>query len=149
MTLRFRSAATTDVEAIIDLWDRCGLGAGSATDDAEIRERLKSDDGFFVVGEADGRIVASTMGCYDNHRGWVKRVAIEPPLQRQGLGRALVDELERRFLDAGVTKLRLAVWDHNGDGLEFWRGLAYDELTDIHYFSKDLLAGDGPGAPTG
>lgn len=141
MTLTFRAVTPDDIEFVVDLWDRCGLGGGADVDRAEIRDRLRNDDGFFVLGEIDGRPVASAMGCYDDHRGWVKRVAIDPALQRRGLGRRLVDELERRFLDAGITKLRLAVWDHNGDGLEFWRELAYVELTDIHYFSKDLLAG--------
>lgn len=143
MTARFRTAGADDVDAIAGLWERCGLGAGLDVDRAEVRERLRSDDGFFVVGELDGRVMASAMGCYDNHRGWVKRVAIDPAYQRQGLGRRLVGELERRFLDAGISQLRLAVWDHNGDGLQFWSDLAYVELTDIHYFSKDLL---GPNA---
>ena len=144
MTLAFRSVTADDIDVVADLWDRCGLGAGATVDRSEIRVRLRSDDGFFIVGELDGRPVASAMGCFDDHRGWVKRVAVEPALQGGGLGRSLVDELERRFVDAGITKLRLAVWDHNGDGLEFWRGLDYVELDDIHYFSKDLATADRP-----
>lgn len=136
----FRSAAAGDVSAIGELWERSGLGSGSEVDRAEIVERMKEDDGFFVVGTVDatGPIVAVAMGCYDNHRGWLKRVAVDPDHRGCGLGRLLVAEVEKRFVDAGVTKLRLAVWDDNADGAEFWQQLDYVELPDIRYFAKEL-----------
>ena len=136
----FRSATAHDVDAICDLWDAVQLGGGRSVDAGEIRERLLAADDLFVVGErtrVDG-LVAVAMGCYDNHRGWLKRVAIHPSEQGSGLGRQLIDELERRFLAAGITKLRLAVWDHNEAGVAFWSELGYTELVDIRYFTKDL-----------
>jgi len=134
----YRKATAADTDAICGLWSAAGVGAGHGVDSAEIAERLKNDDGFFVVGEDEGRIIASAMGCYDDHRGWMKRVAIDPSQQGKGLGRDLVEEVERRFLDAGVTQLRLAVWDENGAALSFWRELDYVELPEIRYFSKEL-----------
>lgn len=129
----------SDTVAICDLWDVSALGGGRDVDEAEIHERLKNDDGFFVVGETtEGDLVAVAMGCYDDHRGWMKRVGIHPSQRGSGLGRQLVEEVERRFRDAGITKLRLSVWDDNEIALSFWRGLGYDELPEIHYFSKDL-----------
>lgn len=122
------------------MWEACGLASNQQQDHREITERLREDDGFFVLGEIEGELVASAMGCYDNHRGWVKRVAITPTRQGEGLGRTLVDELERRFLEAGISKLRLAVWDENSGGVEFWNQMNYTELPEIRYFSKDLLA---------
>lgn len=134
----FRSAVAADTRAICALWAAAGVGAGFEIDSHEIERRLKNDDGFFVVGEDEDRIVAVAMGCYDDHRGWMKRVATDPSQRGQGLGRDLVEEVERRFLDAGVTKLRLAVWDENGDALGFWRERDYVELPEIRYFSKEL-----------
>ncbi len=93
----YRKATSADTDAICGLWSAAGVGAGHGVDSAEIAERLKNDDGFFVV-----------------------------------------EEVERRFLDAGVTQLRLAVWDENGAALSFWRELAYVELPEIRYFSKEL-----------
>ena len=136
----FRSAVAGDVSAIGELWERSGLGGGSEVDRAEIVERLKEDDGFFVVGTVDatGPIVAVAMGCYDNHRGWLKRVAVDPDHRGSGLGRLLVTEVEKRFLDAGVTKLRLAVWEQNTSAGAFWEELDYEELDEIRYFTKEL-----------
>jgi ribosomal protein S18 acetylase RimI-like enzyme len=134
----YRTATSDDTDAICGLWSAAGLGAGHGVDSAEIAERLKNDDGFFVVGEDEGRIIAGAMGCYDDHRGWMKRVAIDPSQQGKGVGRHLVEEVERRFLDAGVTQLRLAVWDENRAALSFWRELDYVEIPEIRYFSKEL-----------
>ncbi len=140
--MRYRVATSADVDAIMELWAACGLGSGAAVDRTEITTRLASEDDFFVLGHDGDDLVAAVMGCYDGHRGWVKRVAIEPTRRRDGLGRELVSELERRFLAAGISKLRLAVWRENDGALAFWEALDYVELPDIHYFTKDLL-----GAP--
>jgi len=137
--VEFRTASRDDIPRIIELWDVCGLASGVEQDTREIEERLREPDGFFVLGEIDGMLVASAMGCYDNHRGWVKRVAISPEQRGKGLGRMVVDELERRFLAAGISKLRLAVWDDNESALEFWNRMQYVELPEIRYFTKDLL----------
>lgn len=136
--MEFRAVSSSDTDAIIRLWEDCGLASDRQQDRQEIAERLREEDGFFVLGEIDGELVASAMGCYDNHRGWVKRVAIAPTRQGRGLGRLLIAELERRFLAAGISKLRLAVWDENAAGVEFWNRMAYTELPEIRYFSKDL-----------
>lgn len=139
-TVTYRSATTADVEEIIRLWG--GVGLGGDEDDYNRNEaltRLAADDGFFVVGEiASGVLGAVAMGCYDNHRGWVKRVAVAPELQGGGVGRSLIAELERRFLAAGIDQLRLSVWADNTQGGAFWESLDYVELPDIRYFTKDL-----------
>ena len=109
--MNYRAATTEDSAAICELWATCGLGHGDDTDHDELVERLTSDDGFFIVGtDTDGRIVSSAMGCYDDHRGWMKRVVVAPAHQGTGEGSRLIAELERRFLAAGITQLRLAVF---------------------------------------
>lgn len=133
-----RSATAADVDDICALWAAAGLGGGAEVDQAEALERLREPDGFFVVGEEDGVIVAVAMGCYDNHRGWLKRVAMHPDHRGRGLGRQIVTSVEQRFQDAGVRHLRLAVFDGNDAGLSFWNEMAYEELPTIRYFTKDL-----------
>jgi len=137
--MKFRSVTAADTDAVVELWHVAGLGAGDEVDRAEVAERLLEDDSFFILSDTDDdQLQAVAMGCYDNHRGWVKRVAIHPSARGTGLGRALVDELERRFVAAGITQLRLAVWSQNEIGGAFWEALDYEELPDIRYFVKDL-----------
>ena len=137
--MEYRSATATDAGSIRALWAACGLSHGDESDQREIAERLTNDDGFFIVGNnAAGDIVSSAMGCYDNHRGWVKRVAVAPTLHGTGEGGRLIEELERRFKDAGVTELRLAVFQENERAGAFWAAQGYEELTNIRYFTKSL-----------
>lgn len=137
--MEYRSCSHDDIDDLAELWSRCGLGGDAAVDRAEITERLREDDGFFLVGvDNAGAMRASVMGCYDNHRGWVKRFAVDPSLQRTGVGSALLAELEARFVAADITKLRLAVWGDNDAGAAFWTASGFEELTAIRYFVKTL-----------
>ena len=139
--LTFRTATLSDIEQIGRLWNTAGLGGDDEYNRHEMTVRLAEDDGFFIVGvDADdpGTIRAVAMGCNDNHRGWVKRVAVDPEIRGAGVGRALIAELERRFLAGGVDQLRLGVYDDNKTALAFWESLDYTELPEIHYFTKDL-----------
>lgn|GEM_PF-88278 len=140
--LIFRTATADDVEAIVELWHLTGLGSepsddGVRHDRAEIETRLRRDQDLFVVAERAHALVASVMGCYDGHRGWVKRFAVHPDEQRNGVGRQLNAELERRFLVAGVTELRLSAWRSNERALDFWPSMGFGEV-DVAYFTKSL-----------
>jgi ribosomal protein S18 acetylase RimI-like enzyme len=137
-----RSASIDDAAALARLWQAAGLAGSPDIAEAEIRERLTRDEDLFVVGEDDAGIVASVMGCYDGHRGWLKRVAVRPDLHGEGMGRRIVAEAERRFAARGITKLRLAVWGENTAALSFWAELGYEDERGVHYHAKDL---DGPG----
>lgn len=138
----FRTVQAADAEQIIALWQSVDLGHGSddsgaAIDRAEIHERLRRDPDLFILGERDATIVASVMGCYDGHRGWVKRFAVHPDEQGQQVGRLMNGELERRFLAAGIEELRLSVWRSNDGALKFWQAMGFDEI-DIAYHTKSL-----------
>jgi len=64
--------------------------------------------GEFIVGGVDGRIVA--IAAYRREldgRASVHRVAVHPDVQRRGIGRTLVVELEDRARRAGITVLHL------------------------------------------
>jgi diadenosine tetraphosphate (Ap4A) HIT family hydrolase/ribosomal protein S18 acetylase RimI-like enzyme len=140
-----RAATAADVTHLCALWAAAGVGGGGVTDRAEIVERLKRDPALFVVAEDRGTIIGSVMGCYDGHRGWLKRVAVAPDRQGSGLGRLLVEETERRFVGLGITKLRLSVAESNDRGLAFWAHMGYRDSPELRYHERTLLAGDELG----
>ena len=49
------------------------------------------------------------MAGYEGHRGWMYYLASDPEFRREGIGRALVAEAERRFEVAGCPKAMLMV----------------------------------------
>jgi ribosomal protein S18 acetylase RimI-like enzyme len=135
--MRIRPFQPTDAEAAIALWERCGLTRPWNDPRKDIARKLRVQPELFLVGETDGRIVATAMAGYEGHRGWVNYLAIEPAAQRSGLGRALMTEIERLLLDRGCPKLNVQVRSTNASAVEFYRSLGY-ALDDVVSLGKRL-----------
>lgn len=92
-------------------------------------------------GETSG-IVATAMAGFDGHRGWVHYLAVDPLRQRQGLGRAIMAEVERLLVERGCPKLNLQVRSDNLKVLGFYRGLGYGE-DQVLSLGKRLILDEG------
>ena len=79
------------------------------------------------MGEIDGRLVVAVMAGYEGHRGWVNYLAVEPELQGQGLGRQMMDEVERGLAERGCPKASLQIRRGNLGAVRFYRELGYIE----------------------
>ena len=141
-----RSVEPADVDGIVALWDEAGMTSYALSGEAaeEITAKLERDPDLFLVAEGDGGVVAAVMGTWDGHRGRIKRLAVRGDLRRSGLGRRMIEELERRFVEQGITRIRLEVWSHNEDGMAFWEGLGYTLEPEIRYFVRNLDDSDDP-----
>jgi ribosomal protein S18 acetylase RimI-like enzyme len=75
-------------------------------------------------------LAGAAIGAWDGRRAWVYHLAVLPALQGRGLGRMLMDELERRLVAVGATKANLLVERGNAGAADFYRkaGYAPDEL---------------------
>jgi ribosomal protein S18 acetylase RimI-like enzyme len=78
-----------------------------------------------LVLEEDNPLIGSVMVGYEGHRGWVNYLAVHPDHQRQGLGRLLMNEAERRLRDLGCAKVNLQVRASNETAREFYRQIGY------------------------
>jgi len=97
--------------------------------------------GLFLVYEADGRIIgyASTIIrrriiCH------LMSLCVEPSMRRRGVGRALLDETERRSREAGCSTLRLEVSYVNMPALRLYSSLGYRPA----YFKPGYYPGGEP-----
>jgi len=138
--LSIRSVTTDDVAAVNELWQEAGMALYPSSGDVadEITSKMRRDPDLFLVGELEGKVVATVMGTWDGHRGRIKRLAVAGAHRRSGFGAMVTDELEKRFLARGITKLRLEVWADNVGGLAFWERLGYEHQADIRYFTRNL-----------
>lgn len=132
-----------DEDAVVALWDRCGLTRPWNDPRKDIRRKLAVRPDLFLVGELDGAIVGTVMAGYDGHRGWVNYLGVDPACRRQGLGRALMAEAERLLRQAGCPKINLQVRTTNTDAIEFYRRIGF-ALDDVVSLGK-RLEHDGPG----
>lgn len=140
-----RPVVASDVESLLDLWHAGGVGGDRDRDRNEIVTKLDHDGDLFLGVFDGGDLVASIMGTWDGHRGRIKRAVVHPHHQGQGLGRFVVEQLEARFAERGITELRLEVWGDNTGGLAFWTEMGWELLPDIQYFQRSIAVGDADG----
>jgi ribosomal protein S18 acetylase RimI-like enzyme len=109
-----------------------------------IRRELGVDRELLLVGHAGGRLVATAMGGWDGHRGWLYQVAVAPDARGCGHGRAIVAAVESRLRALGCAKLNLQVLASNESALGFWRRLGY-RVEERISLGKLLAAGERDG----
>jgi ribosomal protein S18 acetylase RimI-like enzyme len=126
-SFHIRPYQKADEEAVIALWRACDLVRPWNDPRKDIRRKLEVNPEWFLVGERAGRIVGTVMAGYEGHRGWINYLAVEPALQRGGLGRALMAEAERLLRSAGCPKINLQVRSTNAAVIAFYRHLGYAE----------------------
>ena len=92
--MQLRPYQPNDKYELIALWRECGLLAPQNDPSKDIARKLKVDPDLFLVGVIENNLVASIMGGYEGHRGWVNYLAVKPSQQRKGLGQQLMQEIE-------------------------------------------------------
>lgn len=125
--IKLRAAEDGDVEALVALWEACGLTRpwnDPREDIAFARGKPNSD---VLVAVREDRVVASVMVGHDGHRGAVYYVAAEPGLRRLGLGRLIMEAAEVWLVERGVWKLNLLVRKTNTGVVGFYEGMGYAE----------------------
>ena len=138
MTMLIRPFSPVDEPEVIDLWIRCGLTRPWNNPHADIERKLAVDPDLFLVGEIDGAIVATVMGGYEGHRGWINYLAVDPVMQRRGLGRQMMGAIEPLLLARGCPKINLQVRDTNQEALGFYRAIGY-AVDPVISFGKRLI----------
>ncbi|SHO49302.1 Ribosomal protein S18 acetylase RimI [Desulfopila aestuarii DSM 18488] len=125
INMKIRTFQTDDTAAVIQLWQACGLTTATNDPLRDIERKLLVDADLFLVGEKDGRIVATVMGGYEGHRGWLNYLAVAPELRRQGYGQAIVHAIEQMLTAKGAPKINLQVRTSNQTVIEFYQTLGY------------------------
>ena len=135
--MNIRPFQPSDERAGIALWKKCRLLRPWNDPSTDIRRKLRVQSDMFLVGLTEGEIVATAMGGYDGHRGWVNYLAVAPEHRRQGLGRAMMIEAERRLRRVGCPKLNLQVRGTNTAAIGFYESLGY-QVDDVVSLGKRL-----------
>lgn len=122
-----RSFAIEDEQAVLAVWERCGLVRPWNDPREDIRRKLQVRSDLFLVGTVDGRIVATVMAGYEGHRGWVNYLAVAPEHQRAGLARRMMVEVEGRLRASGCPKINLQVRSDNVNAVGFYSAIGYTQ----------------------
>ncbi|PZE86345.1 GNAT family acetyltransferase [Curtobacterium sp. MCBD17_032] len=138
-----------DTDAVVALWESCGLVRPWNDPRRDIARKLTVQPELFLV--AEGRagvdreaVVAAGMAGFDGHRGWVNYLAVRPDLQGGGLGRAMMAEFERLLTDMGCPKLNLQVRAGNEQVIAFYESLGYAPDHAVSLGKRLVVDGVGP-----
>ena len=123
--MEIRPFEPRDEEAVVQLWNDCGLVVPWNNPHRDIQRKLKVQPEMFLVACSDGKVIASVMAGYDGHRGWINYLAVHPQHQRLGIGKRLMEEAESRLRAEGCPKINLQVRTSNTDVIEFYKRLGF------------------------
>ncbi len=126
-----------DEKEVIGLWDACGLITPNNDPQKDINRKLEIDRDLFLVGRNKNAIVATVMGGYEGHRGWINYLAVAPYERRQGYGQKMMAAVEALIEKRGCPKINLQVRAANEGVIEFYKALGY-RVDDVIGLGKRL-----------
>lgn len=128
-----RAYQTTDEEAVIALWQACGLVVPQNNPKRDIERKMQVNPELFLVGELDGKVIATCMAGYEGHRGWINYLAVAPEHQRKGFAQKIMQQAESLLRAAGCPKINLQVRSTNTVVIAFYEQLGFqiDAVTSL------------------
>lgn len=133
MPVIFREATADDLAAVVALLADDMLGRGRERPDdlapyrAAFEEIVADPNNAVIVGEADGRIVATyqitlipNVSLGATKRAQIEGVRVSADLRGQGAGKALIRDAEGRARAAGATLLQLTMNAERTDSHRFY-----------------------------
>lgn len=136
--LDVRAYDESDRLAVIALWEACDLTRAWNDPDLDIDRKLARDADGLLVGETEGRVVASVMVGYDGHRGWINYLAVDPTQRGGGWGRKMMAAAEQRLGDLGCPKVNLQIRTTNLGAIQFYEAIGYS-MDEVVSFGKRLV----------
>lgn len=131
--MNIRPYTPDDESQVIQLWIACDLVKPQNNPLQDIQRKLRINPEWFLVGEMDRQVVATSMVGYDGHRGWIYYLAVAPEYQRQGFASAIMNHGEQLLREAGCPKINLQVRSTNQAVIDFYRAIGFgiDEVLSL------------------
>ena len=135
--MNIRSFQPDDTEALVRILKANQQYGHPEIDGPEAMLRVHDcETAEFLVAEKEGEVVGMIRGTYDGSRAVIYLASVHPDHQRQGIGRALVKEITRRFRDRGAGSISVIV---PGD-LDFWKQMNFRQTTRVmHAYPLDQV----------
>jgi ribosomal protein S18 acetylase RimI-like enzyme len=96
---------------------------GERTSASEIATMMERD--AFFVTEEDGRLIGAVHTSVDGSTGYFGMLAVDPALQRGGVGRALLVAAEEHCRKAGCTKMTMSTGEDRTELIPYYERVGY------------------------
>jgi ribosomal protein S18 acetylase RimI-like enzyme len=140
MNFIIREYQSKDEKEVINLWYACNLVVPWNNPKLDIERKLKVNPELFLVGEIQGKVIASVMGGYEGHRGWINYLAVLPEYQGKGFAKQIMYAVEQKLKDLACPKINLQIRRNNKMVINFYKKIGYidDHMTSMgKWLSKD------------
>ncbi|WP_208350482.1 GNAT family N-acetyltransferase [Pseudaestuariivita rosea] len=149
MTIVFRHAIAADVPAIIGLLRDDTLGKTREMDELAIYHRafaqMQSEaTNQIIVGDQNDRVIATYqitfilgLSLKASRRALIESVRVARDLRRQGIGKLMMQDAERRAREAGCSLIQLTTNQSRDNAHRFYAGLGF---TPSHIGFKRVLS---------
>lgn len=123
-----------------ELWKDMDIGVqfGRSDTPEEILKKVKRDPDLFLVAEEDQKLIGTVIGGYDGRRGMVYHLAVNQINRGQGVGSALLAEVEKRLVLKGCRKCYLLVTSDNEHAIHFYEKKEWVEMKSDLIFAKEF-----------
>lgn len=129
-----------DYPAVLALWSQAGPGIHVRRSDQpdEILKKLQRDADLFLLAEAHHQVIGSVMGGFDGRRGMIYHLAVAEDWRQQGVGEALMAEVEERLRAKSCIRCYLLVTSDNVTAIRFYEKRGWECMAPIQVYGKDL-----------
>ena len=137
MPLAIRPYTSEDQDAVIALWEACGLVVPQNDPRRDIQTKIQFQADLFLVAMAEDRLVGTVMAGYEGHRGWINYLAVAPAQRRRGIAKKMMASAEKKLHALGCPKINLQVRRTNTTVINFYRAIGFME-DEVISFGKRL-----------
>jgi predicted N-acetyltransferase YhbS len=143
MTVQIRRGAPRDAAAIARLINLAYEAErffvlGDRTDEADVLREMQTGT-FFLAEDASRRLVGCVLVEIGGERGGFGMLAVDPSVQRQGLGRRLIETAEAEGARAGVAWMEILVVNVRADLLAIYGRLGYEPTGTRPYVHRPTI----------
>ena len=124
-SLLIRPFQTEDEDALVALWKMCELTVPWNNPHKDIARKLQVQPELFLVGILDSSLIATVMGGYEGHRGWINFLAVHPDFQENGYGQEIMNSVETGLREMGCPKINLQIRTGNNKIASFYQKLGF------------------------
>jgi len=125
--LFIRPFQTEDEASVVSLWQLCELTVPWNNPYKDIARKLNVQPELFLVGMLDSLLIATVMGGYDGHRGWINYLAVHPDFQGQGYAQQVMENVESELRKRGCPKINLQIRSGNARVMAFYQKLGFTD----------------------
>jgi GNAT superfamily N-acetyltransferase len=139
-SVAIRDAIASDAHAIAHLVTQLGYPTAVTLMEPRLRRMLTLNHHRIVVAESSGAVIGVASACVDHGveldtYGRITALAVDENWRGTGVGRLLVEQVERWCRERGADRVTLTSGHHRPESHEFYKALGY-EATGLRFFKR-------------